>query len=133
VKLQRITPLLNVADVDRTSQFYADAFGFEIIEQAGPSGSVVWARIACDGSVLMLNKHGEGSQRRLAERADHSDIVLYIGVEDAADLHARLAQAGMNPGELEKQEYGVMQFALYDPDGYELAITGPLFRTASAA
>jgi hypothetical protein len=87
---------------------------------------VEWARLACGDIAIMVNKHGEGSERRLAERADHRDIVLYIAVEDAAGLHARLLELHMNPGDLEKQEYGLMQFALYDPDGYELAVTSPL-------
>ena len=121
----RITPLLNVADVERSRQFYAETMGFQVSDLAGPQDDPVWARLTRGEAALMLNRRGEGRDRRLFERADHRDVVLYIWVEDAADLHGRLVRLGVDVGDLEQQDYGLLQFALYDPDGYELAITGP--------
>lgn len=123
MKTLGITPLLNVRDVDRSCAFYAGVFGLTIVEQAGPTGELIWARLEGDGTVLMVNRHGEGSERRLRERTDHGDIVLYINVQGAAELHGRLVGLGFDPGAIERQHYGVLQFSLYDPDGYELAIT----------
>jgi catechol 2,3-dioxygenase-like lactoylglutathione lyase family enzyme len=121
----RITPLLNVADVERSRQFYAETMGFQVSDLAGPQDDPVWARLTRGEAALMLNRRGEGRDRRLFERADHRDVVLYIWVEDAADIHGRLVRLGVDVGDLEQQDYGLLQFALYDPDGYELAITGP--------
>lgn len=123
MKTLGIIPLLNVNDVDRTCEFYSEVFGLLIAEHAGSKGDLIWARLEGDGIVLMVNRHGEGSERRLRERADHSDVVLYIDVVGADELHHRLTLLGLQPGAMERQNYGVMQFPLYDPDGYELAIT----------
>ena len=122
----QVTPLMNVADIRRSCRFYTEAFGFEVAASAGPEEDLVWVRLSLGEASLMLNQRGEGRERRLAERADHKDVVLYIGVKDAAKLHGHLVRLGFEIGELEPQDYGLLQFALYDPDGYELAVTSPL-------
>ena len=114
----QVTPLMNVADVRRSCRFYTEAFGFEVAASAGPEKDPVWVRLSLGEASLMLNQR--------AERADHKDDVLYIGVKDAAKLHDQLVRLGFEVGELEPQDYGLLQFALYDPDGYELAVTSPL-------
>lgn len=120
-----ITPLLNVEDVARSAQFYRDVFGFEVVDSWKDDGRIRWARLVRDTLTLMLNEHGEHSEQRRA-RPGHRDVVLYVTVDDADALHVRLAAAGLEPGEVRAESYGVRQFALRDPDGYELAITSPV-------
>jgi hypothetical protein len=73
----------------------------------------------------MLNEHGEDSPAR-RNRPGHRDVVLYISVDSADALHRRLIAAGHSPGEVHEESYGVLPFAIRDPDGYELAITSPV-------
>ena len=52
--------------------------------------------------------------------------MLYLTVEDAAALHEALSARGLQVGPLERQDYGLVEFQLRDPDGYEVAIGSPL-------
>jgi catechol 2,3-dioxygenase-like lactoylglutathione lyase family enzyme len=121
-----ITALLNVESVERSAQFYRDVLGLEVVDSWTDQGRVRWARVRAEGVSLMLNERerGEGGESRRA-RPGHSDVVLYVSVDDVASLHPRLVASGYAPGAINEESYGLRQFALRDPDGYELAITSP--------
>jgi catechol 2,3-dioxygenase-like lactoylglutathione lyase family enzyme len=122
-----MTPLLNVEDVERSARFYRDVLGLEVVNSWKDAGRTRWARLELGALKLMLNERGEHSELRRA-RPGHRDVVLYVTVDDADALHARLVVDGQRPGEVHEESYGVRQFALRDPDGYELAITSPIRR-----
>ena len=122
-----ITVLLNVESVERSAAFYRDAFGLDVVDSWTDQGRVRWARLERKGIDLMLNEHGEESPARRS-RPGHHDVVLYVSVSDAETLHRRLAASGYAPGAIHDESYGVRQFSLRDPDGYELAITSPIAR-----
>jgi uncharacterized glyoxalase superfamily protein PhnB len=63
--------------------------------------------------------------RLAAPRPEHGDVVLYLETADVDALHRFLEDGGHAPGAVRDESYGVRQFELRDPDGYELAITGP--------
>jgi catechol 2,3-dioxygenase-like lactoylglutathione lyase family enzyme len=121
--LEHITPLLNVEDVQRSLDFYTSALGFELGNRWESEGKLMWARIKAGPVELMLNGRGAGEDARRRARPGHHDVVLYIGVDDVVPLHARLLADGLAPGEIHDEEYGLRQFSLRDPDGYELALT----------
>lgn len=52
--------------------------------------------------------------------------MLYFHVEDAPRLHRELRERGLEPSPCERQDYGVHEFTLRDPDGYELAFGSPI-------
>ncbi len=124
MKIDEIVPLLNVADVASSIAFYSGALGFAVENKFENEGRIGWARVSREGLALMLNEHGEESEARRA-RQGHRDVVLYVSVDNADELHAHLLIKGLAPGDLNDEAYGVRQFALRDPDGYELAITSP--------
>lgn len=125
MSVESVVPLLNVEDVARSIDFYRDALGFQVESSFEDAGRVAWARVRCADAELMLNAHGELSRERRA-REGYRDVVLYLSVDSAEELHARLVGKGLAPGEIRDEAYGVREFALRDPDGYELAITSPL-------
>jgi uncharacterized glyoxalase superfamily protein PhnB len=125
----QIIPLLNVEDVERSAQFYRELLGFEITNDWKDAGRTKWAMLTSQGVRLMLNEaehRTDGATRRA--RPDHADVVLYVTVESADDLHRTLLAGGHAPSEVRTESYGLRQFELRDPDGYELAITSPLAR-----
>lgn len=125
MKIDGLTPLLNVEDVSQSAAFYRDVLGFEIESSFENDARLLWVRISRGPVALMLNEHGEESTaRRSGSR--YRNAVLYFAVEDTAELHAKLSSKGFEPGELHDEEYGVREFGLRDPDGYELAFTSPL-------
>lgn len=52
--------------------------------------------------------------------------MLYFQVEDAPRRHRELRERGLEPSPCERQDYGVHEFTLRDPDGYELAFGSPI-------
>lgn len=127
MRIHELVPLLNVADVPRSVAFYRDALGFEVARSFEQGGRMVWARLTCGVVELMLNQHGELSDAR-RRREPYRDVVLYLSVDSADDVHKRLAARGFAPGKLNDEDYGVREFQLRDPDGYEIAVTSPLKR-----
>ena len=72
----------------------------------------------------MLNEHGENSPARRGKHHGHRDVVLYFDVDGLDSLWIQLNQDGLKPGVIRTEDYGTRQFALIDPDGYEIAVTG---------
>ena len=116
-----LTPLLNVADVAQSVAFYRD-LGFEVTGRFEDAGELVWVSLAAGEARLMLNRKDRiTSEQRLA-RPHYGDLVLYLDVPSAHQMHAELSARGVTVGPVERQAYGVDEFCLRDPDGYELAI-----------
>lgn len=121
MQINRMMPLLNVEDVAQSLAFYVDALGFEVVETIAPEGTPIFAMIRRDGVEIMINTPdgADSASRRLA--TSYHETVLYFDIDDAPAFHAVLTAAGQKPGPVERQMYGVDEFTIRDPDGYELA------------
>lgn len=125
--MEALTPLLNVEDVSRSLAFYTGQLGFRVERDSRAGDRIVWARIARGAIALMINASEERAKRgRRSVAATYDDVVLYFTVDDAPELHRRLRAQGCEPGPLEAQDYGLHEFTLRDPDGYELAFGSPI-------
>lgn len=123
-------PLLNVEDADRSIAFYRDALGFEVVQTFEAEGATVWAMLTSGDTKLMINQpdHADSTTRRNA--ASYGDVVLYCHVESARDRHADLTARGITVGAITTEAYGMEEFLLRDPDGYEIAIGSRLIQLA---
>lgn len=128
--ITEMTPLLNVEDADSSIAFYRDALGFEVVQTFEADGATVWALLTSGDTKLMINQpdHADSKGRRNA--ASYGDVVLYCTVESARDRHADLAARGLTVGEVTTEAYGMEEFLLRDPDGYEIAIGSRLTQLA---
>ena len=125
-KIRKMTPLLNVADVSRSILFYEGLIGFEIVTEFEADGVAEWALLRAGDVEIMLNEGDAGDSESRLRLPPFSGQVLYFDVEDCQALHADLLSRGFRVEALEPQEYGVLEFRLRDPDGYELAFTTPI-------
>jgi uncharacterized glyoxalase superfamily protein PhnB len=68
----------------------------------------------------MLNEpqHADSAERR--QRDSYADAVLYFYVAEAGSLRERLKGQGVPVSEVEDTNYGMREFYVRDPDGYEL-------------
>jgi uncharacterized glyoxalase superfamily protein PhnB len=123
----KLTPLLNVESVERSISFYRAVLGLEVVRSWKDQDRIRWARLTRGELTLMLNEHGEESAAR-RRRPTHCDVVLYFAIDSADELHRTLVAGGYSPGEVQEESYGVRQFALRDPDGYELAFTSAIVK-----
>ena len=110
-----IVPMLRVEEADGSVGFYTEILGFEIAERHEEDGRLVWARLVSGPAELMLSERPGEVQTSPGEGA-----VLYLYPSDIAALHASLLELEVTVGPLRKTEYGLTEFELIDPDGYEL-------------
>jgi hypothetical protein len=115
VKAGYSTPLLHVAEIERSQKFYG-LLGFETIDtdRCQPIG---WARLHCEGgAVMFLRAEGpvDGSRQ---------SFLLYMYTPDLAGLRDQLLAAGISAPPISYPAYmpgGEM--ALKDPDGYRVLV-----------
>ena len=117
VKAGYWTPMLHVADIEKSMEFYG-RLGFATIDtdRCTPLG---WARMHCEGGAVMFLRAEDG------HRVDPSvqGVMFYMYTPDLKELREQLVQAGVKAPEIRYPGYmpsGEMQLA--DPDGYSVAI-----------
>jgi uncharacterized glyoxalase superfamily protein PhnB len=124
--LDRLVPLLNVEDVEASLDFYRNALGFALEHRHDVQGKPVWAEVSHGDIVLMLNSPDGADSSARRTRPTYGEALFYFHVLDAQAAHQELSGRGYAPGPLEEQPYGMLEFTLRDPDGYELAIASAI-------
>ncbi|HWR14040.1 MAG TPA: VOC family protein [Terriglobales bacterium] len=109
------TPLLHVADIERSIRFY-ETLGFTIVDtdRCQPLG---WARLHCEGGALMFL------------RAEHTidpsqqGLILYMYTPDLPALRQHLLASGLQCPEIRYPEYMLSgEIVMKDPDGYVVMV-----------
>ena len=123
MELQQLIPMLNVADIDASLEFYRRAPGFEIVSDPAMAAEWRWATIRSGRPELMLAE--TGSPPALPAGVDaHANttwpVLFYFYPDDVRVLHARVVEAGYAPSEIAVTAYGMREFSLQDPDGHML-------------
>jgi uncharacterized glyoxalase superfamily protein PhnB len=119
--LARLTPMLHVADVERSLAFYRDNLGFTLMSPESALRDFGWAHIRRDGVDLMLAGGLEGSPLRQpgAISADWP-VMFYFYPDDVESLHRALGSRGVEVGKLCVTFYRMKEFSCLDPDGHML-------------
>ena len=120
--LNKLTPNLIVADVDRSVAFYRDVLGFAL-EQTVPDASPYVFAIVKSGDVqIYLNAPGPAVEEypALKGRPIGGTLTLFIDVADIRGSYAQLKDRVQVVMPIEKKWYGPTEFAFLDPDGYIL-------------
>jgi len=113
-------PCLRCRDADAMIRWLRDVLGFrERVAYRDKQGIVHHAELVLGSSILMLGQARDDAYGRVAApmEARRTDGV-YVAVEDADALHAKVQEAG---GEivmpLADTDYGSRDFACRDPEG----------------
>jgi hypothetical protein len=117
VKAGYSTPLLHVAEVERSIRFY-ELLGFTTIDtdRCTPLG---WARLHCEGGAVMFLRVEGGEEPDPAAQG----ILLYLYTPDLAGLREQLLAAGVKVPPIKYPEYMPSgEVVLRDPDGYGIFI-----------
>ena len=116
--LNRVVPMLSVADVNRSIAFYRDALHFEVHQGYEQDGHVQWVRVKSGITELMFARCA--SAQGILFPAKKEDLVLYFHSDDVEALHTSLQAKGYAVGKLRLMLDGIKAFDLTDPDGYQL-------------
>ena len=118
--LTRLTPMLRVADVQRSLALYRDHLGFTLVSSESALRDFRWAHIRRDGVDLML-AGGEGGPVRPPDvTAEDWPVMFYFYPDDVESLHRALGSRGVDVGRLRVTVYRMKEFSRLDPDGHLL-------------
>ncbi len=115
MKLSGMVPMICVSDVAGSVEFYQRALGFQVLNTYEHEGQLNWVFLRSDQVELMLVLGEEPFGDRRSR-----DVILYFYPTQIEALHANLMQQGFAVSELSATFYGMKEFRLEDPDGYEL-------------
>lgn len=121
-RVEDLTPLLFVSDIEASTAFYRDKLGFQIAETWKPNGKLAWCRLERGGAAVMLQQAGE--EDGPAENRG-CGVVFYFLCVDAEALYGELSDAGLQLQAPQVAFYGMNQLYLTDPDGYQLCFQNP--------
>jgi glyoxalase/bleomycin resistance protein/dioxygenase superfamily protein len=110
VKVGYSTPVLHVAEIERSLRFY-ELLGFATIDtdRCNPLG---WARMHCDGGAVMFLRAEEP-----VDASAHS-VMLYMYTPDLIGLREQLLASGVKVPAIKYPEYMPSgEICLADPDG----------------
>jgi catechol 2,3-dioxygenase-like lactoylglutathione lyase family enzyme len=124
VKIDGMTPLIQVFDMPRALAFYRDILGFEVVSDSGDGDSSSWIWLRLNGADQMLNDQYEPGSVPSAPPAErtrwHGDTCLYFGCADPDAAYEYLRSKGIELDPLTVAPYGMKQLYVHDPDGYNL-------------
>ena len=120
VKITETVPLFDVADVDKSIEFYVDGLGFKLQDKWVEDDILKWFRVQHGDSALMLQKtQGEPPANR------GPGLTLYFICEDAIAAHQEFKERGVQVDEpFVGNNMDVFYFK--DPDGYRLSFESPI-------
>lgn len=111
--------MLNVTDVRASVDWYTK-LGFEVVRTDESADCPLrWASLRYGAADLMLNAGG-------SPEAGRRDVSLWFATDDVDALHAELAARVEVMGPPVDQWYGIREFGVRDPDGFELMFSQPL-------
>ena len=118
--LQKLTPNLIVADVQRSIDFYRDVLSFTVTSTVPDQGPFVFAIVQRGGVEVFLNapQPAGAEYPALAARDIGGTLTLFMHVKGIRQALEALKDRVNIVMPLEKKWYGVTEFAFTDPDGY---------------
>ncbi|MFT3807312.1 VOC family protein [Arenimonas sp.] len=124
----RLTPMLNVSDVERSVDFYRRAAGFELVSGEERLKEWRWACMRLGDSELMLSESGgPHSSLRVGDPMAESEpeclgwaAIYCLRTTDVAADHERCVREGFAPTPMRDSFYDMREFQVRDPDGHVL-------------
>src|SRR5262245_11963072 len=115
VRFTGLTPMLQSSDLERTIDWYGAVLGFTCVSRLGND----WCRLERDKAAVMFmcNAH---------VGTPHATATQYIQVDDVMALWDGIRSRVTSEWGPERMPYGMLEFAIKDPDGYLLSFGQPL-------
>ncbi len=132
-KITFIDPFLRVKDVKRSADWYKRLLGFETAMALPSKSKPTFVRmISPGGAAIMIGDGGDSMtgkkapanvKKAIASRKAQRVVSLYLRVPSGINaLYENTRKRAKVVQPLTTQPYGMREFALQDPDGYEVGI-----------
>jgi len=117
VKITGLIPMVHVADVQRSVNFYR-LLGMEVQGSLrNPSGQLQWVHLHCDRADIMFTR---ASEPVIASR---QSVLFYLYSPQLVQLRDHLLTNGVKVSDISYPSYMLKgEICLEDPDGYVLLI-----------
>lgn len=129
MKFQKLTPNLVVRDVAASMQFYRSVLGFQPAITVPEQPPYVFGSVTSGGVEIFFNdqKAVAADYPALAAKPIGGSLTLFIEVEGIEEVLAAVQMSAQKGGAkitmpLKEQFYGMREFALKDPEGWEITI-----------
>ena len=124
IKINGMTPLLQVFNMPRALGFYRDVLAFEVAADSGNGDDSSWVWLRLDDLNLMLNDQYEPGHVPPAPPAErtrwHDDTCLYFNCPDPDGMYEYLTSKNIDCKPPKVAPYAMKQLTLRDPDGYAI-------------
>jgi uncharacterized glyoxalase superfamily protein PhnB len=105
-----LEPMLQTEDMQRTTEWYVSVLGFVV----SASMEAEWCRLTRDRVSLMFMKNDHLGK-------PHATATHYFQVDDVMELWASIQDRCTAEWGPEEMQYGMLEFAIRDPNGYLLS------------
>ena len=120
--LTKQIPMLNVPSVASTVAWYQQ-LGFDVVKtNQDPGEEINWAFLRLGGVELMINAGGR------VHDLHRRDVVIWLYTDDVDALYAQLQERVEIKEKPNDASYGVREFGIEDPNGFELMFAQPIER-----
>ncbi len=124
IDVKGLSPLLSVFDMPASLSFYRDKLGFRVTGDSGQGDGSGWVMLELGASTIMLNTAYDDGERPFepdpARIEAHRDTCLYFGCPDVDAAYEHLRMQGILADPPTVAPYGMKQFYVTDPDGYNI-------------
>ena len=115
VSIDSMAPMLKVNDLHTTIRFYIDQLGFTLGSVFGPEDKPTWCSLRRDSICLMFYSMDA------PKGPPGMTGVLYFYPKDVRALWEQLKDRVHVEWELQEMDYGMLEFAVRDCNGYTLS------------
>jgi uncharacterized glyoxalase superfamily protein PhnB len=122
-------PLLMVRNLKESVDFYSNVLGFTV-NGTWPEGDPSWASLSAGGASLMLNYVGdphahEDDSEPHSHEPEFNGVLYFDADGSLEELHATVKSKLASCGDIEEMPYGMKEFSITDPNGYNLTFGKP--------
>ena len=121
--IQLLVPVLRVADVARSMQWYRDTLA--LVGDPFPAKPPFEFAVLRQGRVELMLRRGSPPVRSAARQHDW-DVYLRREGERFREVFAAFIARGIVTRRLEQMPYGLAEFEITDPDGYVICLSQEL-------
>ena len=118
-KITATAPTLLVSDMDKTVGYWRDKLGFEVVDTFAENTFAIMKR---DDNYVMFGQVKDPSEIIPNWKIREKTSNIYFWTDDVESLYKEYKESGAPiDWDLYTAPYGVKEFGINDPDGYDIA------------